>query len=99
MAPKALLRDTYGALLAAVSHFMNMLAQRSSVAGTGLSVHADFWTCIASAGTLLKKSSTVPVCAVPPRFVIPSGFVRAIAGRIDRSDQTLPPASASATAV
>src|SRR5260370_23235996 len=79
---------------------MNMAAQASSLVGTGLSVHADFCTCIAIAGTFgAKKSETVPFTLVPLRVVIPSGLVGGIAGRMERSDHTLPEASASATNV
>src|ERR1041384_1339252 len=79
---------------------MNIVAQASSVSGSGRSVHEALATCMAVAGTLgAKKSLTVPLTSVPPSVVMLSGLLCAIAGLIERSDQTLPLASVSAITV
>src|SRR6266508_1946161 len=100
MAPNATVRFWYGALSVAISHFMKSLAQSSSVAGSGLSVHDDFVTRIAVAGIFgAKKSVAVPLTSVPVAMPIPSGFDAEIEGLIERSDPRRPAASASAITV
>ena len=83
----------------AICHFMNTVAQASSVASDA-SVQAVLTTCMARAGTKgAKKSLMVPVTVVPPRVVMASGLVAAMAGRTLRCDHFLPAPSVVAITV
>src|SRR5688572_21781228 len=98
MAPKGLLRPTYGVLSTPSSHFMNIVAQASSVAGSGLSVQAVRLTFMAVAGTLGgKKSVLVPLTSAPDWIPMPSGFEEGMEGRIERSDHRRPDTASAMT--
>src|SRR5687767_11103074 len=98
MAPKGSLRLTYGVLSTASSHFMNIVAQASSVEGTGLSVQAVRVTFKAVAGTFGgKKSALLPVTSVPDWTPMPSGFDDGMEGRIERSAHCRPDTASGMT--